>query len=556
MAGTWKSFNAPSGVSADTMILLTDATVLVHDANRQGTKLGNFGGANWYRLTPDAQGDYSKGQWAGPFPMANARQFFASGVLRDGRVYVVGGEFSSATPLQDADPTGEIFDPTTNAWAPMTKPPSVNYIVGDCVSCVLADGRVLFGGVSGTGTAVWNPVTGDWTPAGTAFSTRPDTKVGLVNEESWCLLTNGNVLAVQITGATPAQNTEMYVSSTDTWISAGSTTQPLPVGSILGIPTNETGPAVGQPDGRALFVGGNGRTQHYTPGLFPDEQGTWAAGANLPPDAGNPASPVGLQTVLDGAAVVLPNGSVLLTGGPTKLFPPAYWSSPVTIYEYGPGADAVFDHTTQHMTAVSRVPGNLDLFVIGFDNAVWTTFWTQDGGWNPGWFQRYGITALDNQPPNPPLQTFAVCFLLLPNGHVLMTGEQLPIDEYTPDGGRLTPQEGWRPSLLRVPTVLETGTVYPIAGRQLTGLTQATGYGDDRQNASNYPLVRLSNSAGDCHYLRTFNFSTLGIATADEIVTASMQVPPGTPAGSWDLTVIVNGIASAPPVSVTVDASG
>ena len=149
MAGTWKSFNAPSGVSADTMILLTDATVLVHDANRQGTKFGNFGGANWYRLTPDAQGDYSKGQWAGPFPMANARQFFASGVLRDGRVYVVGGEFSSATPLQDADPTGEIFDPTTNAWAPMTKPPSVNYIVGDCVSCVLADGRVLFGGAPG-----------------------------------------------------------------------------------------------------------------------------------------------------------------------------------------------------------------------------------------------------------------------------------------------------------------------------------------------------------------------------------------------------------------------
>lgn len=39
-----------------------------------------------------------------------------------------------------------------------------------------------------------------------------------------------------------------------------------------------------------------------------------------------------------------------------------------------PGA-RVFDHTTQRIAAVSRAPGNLDLFVIGFDNHVWTTFW-------------------------------------------------------------------------------------------------------------------------------------------------------------------------------------
>lgn len=152
MAGTWQSFNAPSGVLADTAILLTDGTVLVHDANRPSLSSA-FGGANWYRLTPDSHGDYRSGTWSSALPMATARQFFASGVLRDGRVFVVGGEFSdvkgASDKTQDIATTGEIFDPVSNTWSAMTKPSSMNFIVGNCVSCVLDDGRVLFGAVPG-----------------------------------------------------------------------------------------------------------------------------------------------------------------------------------------------------------------------------------------------------------------------------------------------------------------------------------------------------------------------------------------------------------------------
>ena len=36
---------------------------------------------------------------------------------------------------------------------------------------------------------------------------------------------------------------------------------------------------------------------------------------------------------------------------------------------------AVFDHEHQQIAAVSRASGNLDLFVIGFDNHIWSTFW-------------------------------------------------------------------------------------------------------------------------------------------------------------------------------------
>src|SRR3954462_2864330 len=93
MTGTWNTFNAPSGVSADTMLLLTDGTVLVHDANRPSLS-NTYGGANWYRLTPENHGNYCNGAWSGALPMSGQRQLFVSGVLRDSRVFVVGGEYS------------------------------------------------------------------------------------------------------------------------------------------------------------------------------------------------------------------------------------------------------------------------------------------------------------------------------------------------------------------------------------------------------------------------------------------------------------------------------
>lgn len=505
MAGTWQSFSAPAGVLADTAILLTDGTVLVHDANRPSLSSA-FGGANWYRLTPDSHGDYRSGTWSSALPMATARQFFASGVLRDGRVFVVGGEFSdvkgASDKTQDIATTGEIFDPVSNTWSAMTKPSSMNFIVGDCVSCVLDDGRVLFGAVPAgdTRTAIWDPDTDTWTQAGTAFGAQPNTKIGACNEETWVLLRNGNVLTVQITGATATRNAEMYVPSNDSWVTAGATTQTLPVGTIGTTLVNEIGPAVTLPDGRVFFVGGTGRTQLYTSGSTSTATGSWAAGPSLPADAGNPLSPAALQTVLDGAAAVLPNGRVLVTGGPT-ISNNGFWSSPVTIYEFDSGANT--------------------------------------------------LTALANQPSNAPSQTWQTSLLLLPNGHVLMTGEQNSIGEYIPDSTELTPKASWRPVLTAVPTALITGHTYAIAGRQLTGLTQATGYGDDRQNATNYPLVRLTNGAGDVRYLRTTDFSTLGIATGNATVTAALQVPPGIPPGAWNLTVVANGIASTPtPVSI------
>jgi hypothetical protein len=58
---------------------------------------------------------------------------------------------------------------------------------------------------------------------------------------------------------------------------------------------------------------------------------------------------------------------------------------------------AVFDRERQQIAAVSRAPGNLDLFVIGFDNHVWSTFWNDRGGWNGDWFPLPGQAVFDRE---------------------------------------------------------------------------------------------------------------------------------------------------------------
>ena len=231
MAGTWNTFNAPSGVNADTMLLLTDGTVLVHDANRPSLSR-HFGGANWYRLTPDSHGDYRNGTWS-----ARSADGDSAPVLRQRRAQgrprlsssAASSPTSSATTdkTQDNDTRGEIFDPVSNTWSAMTKPsPGFDFIVGDCVSMrprrrprAVRCGRL---GVPAPRSGIQSPTR--WVAGGHGASARvANTKIGKPNEESWCLLPNGNVLTVQITGATATRNAEMYVPSNDSWVTAGVT---------------------------------------------------------------------------------------------------------------------------------------------------------------------------------------------------------------------------------------------------------------------------------------------------------------------------------------------
>jgi hypothetical protein len=109
---------------------------------------------------------------------------------------------------------------------------------------------------------------------------------------------------------------------------------------------------------------------------------------------------------------------------------------------------------------------------------------------------------------------------------------------------------GGNPTITDFPGTLYVGQTYQISGTQFNGLSQGCSYGDDAQMATNYPIVQLQ-SGGKIYYLRTFDHSTMGIATGAAIVSTNVYVPTNIPAGKASVVVIANGIASNP-VSVTV----
>jgi len=71
------------------IILMPDGTVL---ASQYDT---NFSGTSWYRLTPDIHGSYVSGTWSNIAPANYDRYDFSSVVLKDGRLFVAGGEYGN-----------------------------------------------------------------------------------------------------------------------------------------------------------------------------------------------------------------------------------------------------------------------------------------------------------------------------------------------------------------------------------------------------------------------------------------------------------------------------
>ena len=89
--------------------------------------------------------------------------------------------------------------------------------------------------------------------------------------------------------------------------------------------------------------------------------------------------------------------------------------------------------------------------------------------------------------------------LLVPTGQVLMFGYS-SVSLYSPAG---QPQSSWLPKIKTAPKTVTRGQTYKISGTQFNGLSQAMSFGDEFQNATNYPLVRITNNATGPRLLRT-----------------------------------------------------
>src|SRR5580698_4011845 len=143
---TWTALSNKPPAALGTAMLLTDGTVMA-----QGETSSGGGTAKWYRLTPSSTSSYVKGTWTtlASMPTGYAPLYYASAVLPDGRVVVVGGEYLGSTETESNK--GAIYNPATNKWTSIT-PPSGWTHIGDAASVVLPNGTFMIGncGVAGT----------------------------------------------------------------------------------------------------------------------------------------------------------------------------------------------------------------------------------------------------------------------------------------------------------------------------------------------------------------------------------------------------------------------
>lgn len=472
-------------------LLMTDGSIMMQAISDAGV---------FYRLTPDSEGGYVNGTWrqlssppAGYAPYAGSEV-----VLADGRVLFVGGEYNQNQYSLPFAPSGltdmsAVYDPVSDHWTMIAAPAGVDYI-GDVPAVVLPDGNYLFG--SKLGRDMWrlDPASLTWTPV-------PATgKADDFAEEGWTLLPNGDLFTIDV-GNPP--HAEHYDPSAAQWYSDGGTPVrltsasdsrtgltygPAPAEVVGGIsfgpgpagiyfPPGEVGPALLLPDGRVFATGAaaNGAMAHtaiYTPGVLPEDAGTFTAGPDF--GSGDDAG--------DASAALLPSGHVLIATLSGRF------------YEYD-GAQ---------MAVTATLPN--------------------DGG-NTVYF-----------------------VLPLPNGQTLVTGGVTQIYSST---GSANP--AWAPTITAAPAMVARGSAYAISGTQFNGLSQAAAVGDELDAATNYPLVRITNTAsGHVAYARTHNHSSMGVATGSTIVSTLFDVPANAESGASSLTVVANGISSAPH-SVTVN---
>ena len=106
-SGSWTSITSPVG-NVQGMMLQSDGSGMLQGG-------GDNTSAAWYRLAPNASGSYINGAFSTLASMSVGRLFFTSDVLPSGKVFVLGGEYSSTGGFNN---TGEIYDPVANSWSP------------------------------------------------------------------------------------------------------------------------------------------------------------------------------------------------------------------------------------------------------------------------------------------------------------------------------------------------------------------------------------------------------------------------------------------------------
>jgi hypothetical protein len=533
MAGTVTALkNATPSDGVIYGFVLTDGTLLF-----QGGLLQDF-----YRFKPDKKGSYVNGTLypAASLPPNYIPYATSGGVLPDGRVLLIGGEYkllSNNTLTLYFTKQMAIYDPKADSWTMVAPPTGPQWdFIGDSPWTLLPNGKLLLGEKFSKAMAEFDPATMKWTEV-SSFA-----KDDGFAEEGLTPLPDGSVLTVNMVDVNKAQR---YISFPDTainrWDDAGSTPGQLPAigdtnsaknliydnGKRVYHPPGEIGPAILRPDG-TVFNSGAACTikgpstdpnacVNYKPiaptAVYHIDTNSWTAGPDLPSHGS-----LGGEGAGDTWSSILPNGNVLV-----QTNPPGITDDPV---QRANARYASIRNGTAHLIsaeaegAAPTCPVTSQWKLYEFDG---TNLIPEPAG-----------TMCNNQPS----------LLVLPTGEVMLNLNFV----YKALG---TFQNSWRPTITQFTQSLDDGGNYQISGTQFTGLSNANAFGDEFQVDGNFPMVRITNNAtGDVRYAHTYNW-TPGVATGSTTVSTWFHVPTDAETGDSTLEVVANGIPSLP-VNVTI----
>gem|GEM_PF-517262 len=279
VSGTFDSapaMNSPRG-RAHAATLLLNGKVLVTGGDNGTTAVSS---AELY--------DPVNGIFSNTDSMSVARNYHTSTLLPDGRVLIAGGSDETGASVAAA----ELYDPNTDTFS-TTGAMSVGRHIHAAV--LLPNGKVLItGGYSNGGPAssaeIYDPATGKFSATGSLGVPRSYLKM--------VLLWNGKVL---VTGGSnngvPVFESELYDPATGLFFGTGSMNA-----RRLGGHT-----ATLLPDGKVLAAGGDeygNNNALYTAEVYDPDTGIFT-----------PTAPMGMGRIFHAAALLLPNGRVLICGG-------------------------------------------------------------------------------------------------------------------------------------------------------------------------------------------------------------------------------------------------
>ncbi len=500
-AGTWAQLTnlSPDANGTGTMLLLSNGKVMMLPEGLNTTAappaaFEQLSSNNWYTLTPDQFGNYQNGTWKATTPMTLGREWFASNVLPDGRLFVLGGEYTGVPGAQTYSTAGEIYNPNNNTWTPITPiptPPVPFGLFGDGPSQVLPDGRILVGDTLDTLTWIYDPKKDTWTPGPTKLFDDQS------QNETWVKMGDGTILSYDTWGyynryfrgdqhAIPF-GAQKYVPSTTggigEWVPAGTVNYKLEwpdygaffFSSILEPNFNTSGPALLLNNGSVFEIGASGNTAIYTPGALPTDPGSWSAGPTVPPFPGNlPPDPAGAD---DAPAVELPNGHVMFAVDDVLPFISGglYGEPPTVLYDYNP--------TTNSLSQVVTPPA----LTSELDGSV----------------------------------TEYIHMVVLPTGQVLLDDTNNDVWIYTPNDS--APASS-KPTISFVSGGNESNT-FTLTGTQFNGLSEGASFNSNAEEAENFPVVSLLGTHDSVYYVPTFNWSSNWVQTGSAEQTTNFTIP-------------------------------